>query len=78
MNHVIYAFDKKTEELSFEVHIPSKMIEKLRKIMGWVEAEDEIYGYDLDSHQIEELQIMLNRAFLDPQYLFQIVGHSDE
>lgn len=78
MNHVIFAFDKETEELGFEVHIPATKIEELRTIMGWKEPEDEIFGYDLDALQIEELQTMLKRAFYDPQYFFQIVGYSDE
>ncbi|MEX3775907.1 hypothetical protein [Pseudomonas sp. MYb118] len=77
MNHIIFAFDKETEALGFEVHIPAMKIEELRKIMGWKDPEDEIYGYDLDAFQIEKLQLMLNNDFYDPKYLFQVVGHSD-
>ena len=61
VNHVIYAFDKETEALVFEVPVPADNIEQLREIMSWTEAEEEIYGYDLDSQQITKLETLVGR-----------------
>jgi len=78
VNHVIYAFDKKTEELIFEVPIPAVHIDQLRKIMAWTEAEDEIYCYDLDDRQIDELETLLNRTFRDPYCDLQLGTYRDD
>jgi hypothetical protein len=76
VNHVIYAFNKQTEALMFEVHIPAGHIEQLRTIMSWTDEEDEIYGYDLDAGQINELESMIGRSFFDPQCDFQLSSYS--
>ena len=78
MNHVIYAFDKKTEELIFEVPIPAVHTDQLRNIMAWTEAEDEIYCYDLDDRQIDELETLLNRPFRDPNCDLQLGSYRDD
>jgi hypothetical protein len=78
VNHVIYAFDKETEALVFEVPVSMDDIEKLRKIMKWASAEDEIYGYDLDSSQIKQLETLLGRDFYNPQYDFQLACYASQ
>ncbi|AXI60212.1 hypothetical protein DLD99_06915 [Pseudomonas kribbensis] len=72
LNHTIEAYDKKTELLVFEVNIPDGNIEQLRKIMNWTKPEDEIYGYDLDSQKITELENLIGTEFFDPQFDFQL------
>jgi len=78
VNHVIYAFDKETEALVFEVPVPADNSEQLREIMSWTEAEEEIYDYDLDSQQITKLETLVGRSFYDPQYDFQLGCHASK
>jgi hypothetical protein len=78
VRHAVEAFDKKTEFLVFEVPIPRENIEQLRIIMKWSEPEDEIYGYDLDSAQITQLEALIGITFYDPKYDFQIGSHASK
>ena len=78
VRHAVEAFDKKTEFLVFEVPIPKENIEGLRIIMKWSEPEDEIYGYDLDSAQITQLEALIGITFYDPKYDFQLGSHASK
>lgn len=46
--------------------------------MDWREAEDEIYGYDLDTDQIRTLETLTGRTFFDLLCDFQLSAHSDK
>ncbi|WP_420802901.1 DUF7683 domain-containing protein [Pseudomonas mandelii] len=46
--------------------------------MKWGEPEDKIYGYDLDSAQITQLEALIGITFYDPQYDFQIGSHASK
>lgn len=78
VSHAIEAFDKKTEFLVFKVSIPNAHIEQLRIIMNWSKPEDEIYGYDLDSAQITQLEALIGMTFYDPKYDFQLGSHASK
>jgi hypothetical protein len=78
VNHVVEAFDKKTDLLVFEVPIPGGNIEQLRIIMNWSEPEDEIYGYDLDNVQIAQLEALIGLTLYDSTYDFQIGCYANE
>ncbi len=75
MTHVIYAFDRSSEALIFEVPISAEAIEQLRVIMKWNNAEDELYGYDLDFQQLAQLETLTGRSFYDPQYDYQLASY---
>jgi len=68
MTHVVYAFDRSTEALIFEVPISTEGIEQLRVIMKSNDAEDELYGYDLDFQQLAQLEALTGRSFYYPHY----------
>jgi hypothetical protein len=77
MTHVIYAFNGSTEALIFEVPISAEDIEQLRVIMNWNDAEDELYGYDLDFQQLAQLETLTGRSFYDPQYDYQLASYGN-
>ncbi|MGG2023857.1 hypothetical protein [Pseudomonas sp. MWU12-3103b] len=77
MTHVIYAFDRSTEALIFEVPILAENIEQLRAIMKWNDAENELYGYDLDFQQLAQLEALTGRSFYDPQYDYQLASYGN-
>lgn len=77
MTHVIYAFDRSTEALIFEVPISAEDIEQLRVIMKWNDAEDGLYGCDLDFQQLAQLETLTGRFFYDPQYDYQLASYGN-
>ncbi|WP_025112893.1 hypothetical protein [Pseudomonas sp. H1h] len=77
MTHVIYAFDRSTQSLVFEVPISAEDIEQLQVIMKWNDAEDELYGYDLDYQQLAQLETLTGRSFYDPQYDYQLASYGN-
>ncbi|WP_426202762.1 DUF7683 domain-containing protein [Pseudomonas sp. TWP3-1] len=77
VTHVIYAFDRSTEAPIFEVPISAESIDQLRVIMNWQDAEDELYGYDLDPQQLTQLESLTRRSFYDAQYDFQLASYGD-
>lgn len=77
MTHVIYAFVRSTEALIFEVPISAEDIEQLRAIMKWNDAENELYGYDLDFQQLAQLETLTGKSFYDPQYDYQLASYGN-
>ncbi len=75
MIHIIYAFDRSSEAPIFEVPISAEVIEQLRIIMKWNDAEDELYGYDLDFQQLAQLETLTGKSFYDPQYDYQLASY---
>lgn len=76
MSHTISAFDKMTELMVFEIEIPQQNHPKLKEIMGWTEPEDEIFGYDLSSRQIQLLEELLGQRVYDQRYIFQLSSYA--
>lgn len=76
MNHTICAFDKMTELMIFEIEIPQQNHPKLKEIMGWTEPEDEIFGYDLSSRQIQLIEELLGQRIYDRRYVFQLSSYA--
>ncbi|MEB0203976.1 hypothetical protein [Pseudomonas sp. CCC3.1] len=76
MIHTISAFDKTTELMVFEIEIPQQNHPKLKSIMGWTELEDEIFGYDLSSENIQLLEELLGQRIYDQRYVFQLSSYA--
>ena len=76
MMHTISAFDKTTALMVFEVEIPVKNLPELKVIMAWTEPEDEIFGYDLSSRQIQLLEELLGQRIYDQRYVFQLSSYA--
>ena len=76
MSHTISAFDKMTELMVFEIEIPQQNHPKLKEIMGWTELEDEIFGYDLSSRQIQLLEELIGQRIYDQCYVFQLSSYA--
>ena len=76
MMHTISAFDKTTELMVFEVEIPVKNLPELKVIMAWTEPEDEIFGYDLSSEQLQKLEELLGQKIYDQRYDFQLSSYA--
>ncbi|MEB0205137.1 hypothetical protein [Pseudomonas sp. CCC3.1] len=76
MIHTVSAFDKTTELMVFEIEIPQQNHPKLKAIMGWTEPEDEIFGYDLNSEQIQLLEELLDHRIYDQRYVFQLSSYA--
>ena len=72
MIHTVCAFDKTTELIVFEIEIPQQSKEDLKEIMSWNDPEDEFYGYDLSSEQIQRIEELLGQRFYDERYDFQL------
>ena len=60
----------------FEIEIPQQNHPKLKEIMGWTEPEDEIFGYDLSSRQIQLLEELLGQRIYDQRYVFQLSSYA--
>ena len=43
--------------------------------MKWNDAEDELYGYDLDFQQLAQLETLTGKSFYDPQYDYQLASY---
>ena len=76
MTHTISAFDKTTELMVFEIEIPQKNLPELKVIMAWTEPEDEIFGYDLSSEQLQKLEELLGQKIYDQRYDFQLSSYA--
>ncbi|MQT33827.1 hypothetical protein GHO40_17340 [Pseudomonas helleri] len=76
MMHTISAFDKTTELMVFEIEIPQKNLPELKVIMAWTEPEDEIFGYDLSSEQLQKLEELLGQKIYDHRYDFQLSSYA--
>ncbi|MCU1726606.1 hypothetical protein NTD86_06355 [Pseudomonas sp. 7P_10.2_Bac1] len=76
MMHTISAFDKTTELMVFEIEIPQKNLPELKFIMAWTEPEDEIFGYDLSSEQLQKLEELLGQKIYDQRYDFQLSSYA--
>lgn len=76
MTHTISAFDKTTELMVFEIEIPQKNLPELKVIMAWSEPEDEIFGYDLSSEQLQKLEELLGQKIYDQRYDFQLSSYA--
>ena len=76
MTHTISAFDKTTELMVFEIEIPQKNLPELKDIMAWTEPEDEIFGYDLSSEQLQKLEELLGQKFYDQRCDFQLSSYA--
>ncbi|WP_282365137.1 hypothetical protein [Pseudomonas sp. PS01297] len=76
MTHTISAFDKTTELMVFEIEIPQKNLPELKDIMAWTEPEDEIFGYDLSSEQLQKLEELLGQKIYDQRYDFQLSSYA--
>lgn len=76
MIHTISAFDKSTELMVFEIDVAQKILPELKVIMAWTEPEDEIFGYDLSSEQLQKLEEVLGQKFYDQRCDFQLSSYA--
>lgn len=72
MKHYVIAYDKKTEDMVYEVEIPSTYLTTLFTLMDWKEEEDQIHVYNLSTEQLVEIGKMTNRDFSKENYFFQL------
>lgn len=77
MKHLIEIYNIEADELLEELEVPATRKKELFKLMGWQNAEDDIYVYDLTPQQLQVIEEWMGRKIGGPGLIVQLAGEAD-
>lgn len=77
MKNIIEIFNLETDELLEEIEVPFSRKKELFNLMGWQNAEDEIYVYDLAPLQLQVIEEWIGKKIGGPGLVVQLAGEAD-
>lgn len=75
--YTIDAFERVDELLVFEVDLPKEKLPEIAKVIAWTDEDYSDFitgvgGWDLTSHQVKAIEIILGKKFFQEDLDFQI------
>lgn len=72
MKYTVEIFNRETELLVSEIHLPEGCDARLSQIMGWSTPQRGDEGYDLNAQQASAIEALASKRFFDEFHIFQL------